>query len=287
MTKEELRKISLIQLEMMDQIHEICQSQNITYFMIAGTLLGAVRHKGFIPWDLDIDIAMPREDYERFREACAVHLKSPCAYLDYRSCRLYRRPHALISRTDTEVVTKHDALNPKLMDQGIYIDIFPLDNAPDDPVLRRKQAQKLLRIGKFKCYRIPYSYSYKRWKRYAHYLVSAALCWISVPAINQYQQKQMQKYNGSANTKYICSMASHYAYSKQCMEREIYGQPVLLEFEGREYYAPAKYKEYLTQLYGDYMQLPPLEKRQANLEAYVSVVFPKEVTEKDHSCSKS
>lgn len=281
MTTEELRKIALVQLDMMDKIHDICRSQNITYFIIAGTLLGAVRHKGFIPWDLDIDIAMPRQDYERFKEACAMHLKEPYVYLDHNNCRVYPRPHALISRTDTNVVTKYDRMNPKLMDLGIYIDIFPLDNAPDNLDLRRKQAQKLLRIRKFKSYRIPYSYSHKKWKRNAHYAVSALLSWIPVRSINQYQQRQMTQY-ADQNTKCICSMASQYAYAKQCMDRGIYGTPVLLEFEGRKYYAPEQYTQYLTQLYGDYMQLPPVEKRNANLEFYASVVLPGEMTEKGY-----
>ena len=76
-------------------------------------------------------------------------------------------------------------------------------------------------------------------------------------------------------------MASQYAYAKQCMPREIYGTPTLLEFEGRKYYAPQQYRQYLTRLYGDYMQLPPPEKRQANLEFFTSVVFPEDTETKD------
>lgn len=280
MTIESLRKIALVQLNIMDEIHRVCESENIRYYMIGGTLLGAVRHKGFIPWDLDIDIGMPREDYERFEKYCRANLRYPYTYLDHNSCRCYPRPHALISRLDTKVTIKHDHLNPKLMELGIYVDVFPLDNAPDDLGLREKQAKTLLRLRKFKAIRIPYSFSYKKWKRYAHYLVSALLSWIPVQKINSLQQKQMKKYQNQ-NTKCICSMASQYAYKKQCMDKEIYGLPILLEFEGRKYYAPAKYKEYLTQLYGDYMQLPPVEKREANLAFFTSVVFPEDMETKE------
>ena len=70
-------------------------------------------------------------------------------------------------------------------------------------------------------------------------------------------------------------MASRYAYAKQCMPREIYGTPISLEFEGRQYYAPSQYIPYLERLYGDYMQLPPLEKRQANLEVFASIEYIK------------
>lgn len=280
MTTEELRKIGHVQLDIMDEIHRICDAEKITYYIIAGTLLGAVRHGGFIPWDLDIDIAMQREDYERFKEVCVKQLEAPYAYLDHENCSLYPRPHALISRTDTQVVVKYDLKNPALMDLGIYVDVFPLDNAPDDITLRKKHAKVLTRIRKFKSYRIPYSYSRKNWKRYAHYLVSFLLSWIPLRMVNRYQQDQMKKYR-SQNSTHICSMASRYAYEKQCMPREVYGTPVLLEFEGRKYYAPEKYTEYLSRLYGNYMELPPAEKRQANLSYYAYVKFPDESLEEE------
>ena len=166
------------------------------------------------------------------------------------------------------------------MDLGIYLDVFPLDAAPDDIRLRNKQAKRLINIRKFKAYRIPYSYACKKWKRVAHYILSGLLSVIPIRTINQIQQNQMKKYQGK-KTECICSMASRYPYAKQCMNRQIYGKPTLLAFEGREYYAPEKYHEYLTQLYGDYMQLPPLEKRQANLEFFTSVDFPKEDVAKE------
>lgn len=272
MTQEELRKVGLIQLEIMDEVHRICEKHGITYYMIAGTLLGAVRHGGFIPWDLDIDIGMPREAYERFKTVCRTELDERYVYLDHTSHPNYFRPHALVARKDTRLHIKYDHVNPKTMDLGVYLDVFPLDNAPDDETLRQKQAQALRRVRKFKEYRLPYSYSFKKWKRYAHYAVSGLLSWVSVEQINVYQQKLMQKYRQS-QTACICSMASQYAYAKQCMPRDIYGTPVLLEFEGRKYYAPEKYTEYLTRLYGDYMQLPPDEKRQANLEVFTSLEF--------------
>lgn len=272
MTQDELKEISLVQLDIMDEVHRICQKRKITYYIIGGTLLGAVRHKGFIPWDVDIDLAMPREDYERFREICAEELGERFYYLDYTQRKNYLPPHALVCKRNTRICMKHDHQNPNPMERGIYLDVFPLDNAPDDPILQRKQATALRRLRRLKNYRLFYSYSNKRWKRYAHYGISALLSWISVTKLNRHQQKLMQKYR-EEQTQYLCSMASGYPYEKQCMPREIYGQPVLLEFEGREYCAPARYEDYLTRLYGDYMTLPPEEKRRANLTVFSSVEF--------------
>lgn len=272
MTQEELRKISLVQLQIMDEVHKICESSRITYYIIGGTLLGAVRHKGFIPWDLDIDIAMPREDYERFRQVCETDLPERYAYLDYRSAPNFMRPPALVADKTTRIHIKYDHLNPKIMDLGIYIDIFPLDNAPDEEALRNKQAQELLRLRKRKNVRIPYSYSCNAWRRRAHYLLSALHFWTNPEKLNRRQQELMQRYR-HRKTECICSMGSQYSYQKQCMPRQIYGTPTLLEFEGRYYFAPEKYTDYLTRLYGDYMQLPPEEKRRANLEIFTSVEF--------------
>lgn len=272
MTQGELRKIGVIQLDILDEVHRICEKNGIRYYMIAGTLLGAVRHKGFIPWDVDIDIAMPRAEYERFAEIARVELKEHYSYVDHNTFGNYMRPHALVVRNDTVIHLKYDGLNPKMYDLGVYIDIFPLDNAPDEEHRREHHARKLKRICWLKDHRILYCYSYKAWRRYIHYTISFLLSWIPLRKLNQYQQKQMQKYRHE-ETKCICSMASQYAYAKQCMPWEIYGTPVLLEFEGRQYYAPEQYKQYLTRLYGDYMQLPPAEKRQANLEVFTSVDF--------------
>lgn len=272
MTTEELRKIGTIQLQIMDEVHRICEKHRIQYYIIGGTLLGAVRHRGFIPWDLDIDLAMTRKEYSRFRAVCQTDLAQAYSYLDLESNWNYPRPHALITAKNTKVHMKYDHLNPKQMQFGIYLDIFPLDNAPDDEDLRKKQAKKLRRIRRLKQWRLPYSYSYKRWKRYAHYAVSALLAWISLPRLNRYQQKVMQQYDGT-ETECLCSMASGYPYEKQCMPKEIYGEPVLLDFEGRKYCAPQDYRQYLTRLYGDYMRLPPEEERRANLEVYASVEF--------------
>ncbi|MBQ6832172.1 MAG: LicD family protein [Oscillospiraceae bacterium] len=262
--------MSVLQLDIMDEVHRMCVKHGITYYIIAGTLLGAVRHKGFIPWDLDIDIAMPRQDYERFKEVALAELPEKYSYLNHENCSNYFRPHALVVRNDTRVHLKYDQANPKMFDLGVYIDIFPLDSAPDNEKLREKQAKKLKRIRQLIERRIPYCYSFKRWRRYIHYAVSFLLSWISVRKLNRYQQKLMKKYS-DGKTACLCSMASQYAYAKQCMPVEIYGTPTLLDFEGRQYYAPEKYTEYLTRLYGDYMQLPPIEKRQANLKAFTSI----------------
>lgn len=272
MTLHELKQVKKVQLEIMDELHRICEKHAITYYLNAGSVLGAVRHNGFIPWDIDIDVAMFRDEYDRFKEVCKSELSERYRYCDYTNVHNFMRPHALLCDTKSKVHMKYDHLNPISEDHGIYVDIFPLDNAPDNEKRRKRQAAKMIRVRKFKKWRLPYSYSLKKWKRIAHYAVSAMLSWVSVDRINDYQQSVMQQYR-DRSTQCVCSMASQYPYSKQCMPRQIYGEPTLLPFEGRTYYAPEHYEEYLSRLYGDYMQLPPEEKRRANLEVYSKIEF--------------
>ncbi len=273
MTQHDLDRIKNTQLQIMDSIHRFCTENDIVYYIIGGTLLGAVRHKGFIPWDIDIDIAMQRQDYEKFKCLWMSRMNEQYRYYDHTMTKNYWRPHAIVFDTNTRIHIKNDSNNKNVDKTGVYIDIFPLDNAPDNEKLRDKQTKKLIKIRKFKAYRIPYSYSKKKIKIFAHRCVSLILSMIaSVPFINRLQQQEMSRYNGS-HTECLCSMASQYSYKKQCMPRDIYGKPVLLMFEGREYYAPEKYVEYLTRIYGNYMELPPIEKRQANLEIYSKIEY--------------
>ena len=270
MTQQDYDQLKLTQLEIMDEIHRICVEHNIQYYIIGGTLLGAVRHQGFIPWDIDIDVAMMRDDYDKFKDICKTELGTTYAYCDYLNKKRFRHPHALVCKKNTEIVFKYDKYNPKYENLGVYVDIFPLDNAPENETLQITQSKRLIKIKKLKHYRIPYSCSYSWLKRMMHFLVSAAMVGLSVRRINHMEQKEMQRYR-DVTTQFVCSMSSQYAYKKQCVKKEVYGIPVLLNFEGRQYYAPSQYISYLSRLYGDYMKLPPVEKRKVFMEKIVSV----------------
>lgn len=268
MKQEEITKLQNVQLELLEEVHRICEKYNIKYYMIAGTLLGAVRHKGFIPWDIDIDIAMYREDYLKFKSVCGKEKSNVFDYFDYTVIKKYNHPHAMVCKKNTEIVFKYDRFNTRHKCHGIHLDIFPLDNAPEKELLKEKQRNKLYRIRRLKQFRVPYTYSKNKWKRRIHYLISDLLIWIPIDKINHYEQKIMQTYNNE-EAEYTCSMASKYEYKKECLLKEIYGEPVLLEFCGKEYYAPQKYKEYLRLIYGEYMKLPPIEEQKAILDVVV------------------
>ncbi len=273
MTIDELRKYQLAQLELMTTVDSLCSELNLTYYIIGGTLLGAVRHGGFIPWDPDIDIAMPRQDYEKLREYFSHNESDRYFYQHYSTEKNHLQGHALIKIKDSHVIfkNKRTRFNPRY--DGIYLDIFPLDNAPLDKKLQKKQMKKLkvikklIRLKTAKIFR-----SNKGLIILAKYMISVLLSPLSFTYLNKKQDYIMQQYNG-ANQKYLVSMASHYSYWKQLMPSEIYGEPTRIKFEGLSLCAPAQISEYLTRIYGDYMTLPPEDKRWIYLDVFKKIEY--------------
>lgn len=270
----DLEKLKKAQVEILDEVHRLCLENDLVYYIIGGTALGAVRHKGFIPWDIDIDVAMPRDDYDKFAKICENNSSSRFAYHDSNNSKNYLYTHARFCIKNTLLFDKYQNLNKRVENIGIYIDIFPLDKAPEDIALQKKQAQKLMNIKKIlslkqaRCYKRDFKNIVL--KRF----VSAMIFWTNTKKIIRRFNKESCRYEKTTST-LLCSMSSHYKYSIQCMPADIYGKPTLVKFEDREYFAPEKLNEYLTRIYGDYMQLPPESKRQSNMEVFSEVIFDK------------
>ena len=133
--QETLRKLQLTELELLQEVDRICRKCNIHYNIIAGTLLGAVRHGGFIPWDDDADVALLRPQYEKFRKACETELDTSKFYFqDHRNTPGYRWGYGKLRRKGTVFLRQNQEHMPYA--QGVFIDIFPLDGVPDNYLLR-------------------------------------------------------------------------------------------------------------------------------------------------------
>ena len=270
MNTEKLLAVQKLQINMMESIHNICVENGIAYYMIAGSALGAIRHKGFIPWDVDIDIAMLRKDYTVFKEVCKNKLPNHLEYYDYESAKNFYPPHALVALKGSRLVNKYEEFNDKLQSYGIFIDVFPLDIAPDDKRLQKKQARRISLLNDIKYYKLrPFTKQDTIIKRIVKKLGTFLLSPVSISYINKIMQAEMQRYDGVDSYNLVCSMASHYSYNKQCMNKELYGKPTLIEFAGHRFYAPERIEDYLTKLYGDYMKLPSKEKQQEMLDYFV------------------
>ena len=280
MTFEEIRKYQLAQLELMKMVDELCSKLNLTYYIIGGTLLGAVRHGGFIPWDPDIDIAMPRKDYEAIRKYFSENESDRYFYQHYSTEKNHLSPHALIKIKDSHVVVKSIYTPYRPRYDGIYLDVFPLDNAPVSQKLQERQTNRIQRLKKIIFFKARYTYPSNSWiKVLAKKCISALLTPWSFYFLNKKMDKTMQKYNGQSS-EYLVSMASHYSYWKQLMPQAVYGKPERINFEGLSLLAPAQTHEYLTRIYKNYMELPPEEQRNAILDVFERIEYSSNDCEK-------
>ncbi len=275
MTDRELEILQKSEVYLMRYLHDFCKQNNIKYYFIGGAVLGSVRHKGFIPWDLDIDLGMPREDYNKFRELAKEKLDPKFEYHDYTNTKNFFPPHALVTIKGSSLVLTRNYLQKNDINE-IFIDIFPLDTAPADEKKQKKQAKKLYSIRLLNAKKIGYVYTKSKLEVLIKKAVLLLLSPLSFKAIGKKREKIMTKYRNE-NSGLICSMGSQYPYTKQLMPVEMYGTPTLLEFEGEKFYGPEKAHEYLTQLYRDYMKLPPEEDRIFSLNYFKDVSVPPEI----------
>lgn len=268
----EAREYQLLQVKVMKRIHDFCVANDIKYYMIGGTLLGAIRHKGFIPWDDDMDIAMMREDYEKFMNLFPKYFTDGSLVAQRpEDIKHYYPGHGRVYIADT-LKSQPGFLHYKDYNNQMFIDLFPLDNVPESLEDRKVQEEKIIvlknKINK-KVYRVFASNSALKVmiKRIMSYLSSLE----TLEALQKQRTSEMIRYNNT-NSGYVCSMASHYSYTKQTMLREIYGEPALYEFEGESFFGPAQWEEYLVKLFGkNYMQLPPVEKRTKPNENFIKI----------------
>ncbi len=247
-----LEKLKKTQIEILDEIVRICKNHNLTYFLISGTLLGAVRHKGFIPWDKDIDIAMPRNDFEKLRQLSETELNSKYFFQDCRTDPSYylsfakvRKNNTLYEESYTEKIDTH---------KGIFIDIFILDNA-------KKQKGLLQHLQGFFFWLFRYIIWVKRVvKTYKPKKPLHLICYIlSLPIPYGFAVGILQKimsYNKNEKSAYFVNLTSRRGYVKQTIKKEKYLPAVQLEFEGKMYDAPCDWDYILTRIYSDYIKIP-------------------------------
>ncbi len=254
-----------MELEILNEVVRVCEANRLRYFLIGGTLLGAVRHKGFIPWDDDVDIAMPRRDYEHFLSLCGEQL-CPKYYVHCSSTDpLYWLPFAKIRKHNTvfdQADTAHlDA--PK----GIYVDVFPLDNAASQANLfQRTQARAVMTLGLVILYRrrLLFLRDLRKettsvrtsLKALLKVLVVFASYVLSMHILSRLQQAAMS-WNRNESASCYVSLGSHYRCFRQAIPKSAYLPATEVEFEGRMFSAPRDWDRILRRIYGDYMELPP------------------------------
>ncbi len=258
---EKLRQLQLIELEMLVEVDRICRKNSICYSLDAGTLLGAVRHKGFIPWDDDLDIMFLHKDYERFFEACKTELDTERFFFqDHRTDEGYRWGYGKIRRLNTEYIKNgQEHLKQKT---GICIDVFDVENLPDE----RGQRKRFL-LYMFCIRKTLYSALGKR--AADKQLLKLWYCFLNlIPLDYVFMLKGYltKKYDDIETERVQCHMWPLKQYPEG-YPRRLFSSFCDLEFEGFQFMAIENYHEYLGHRYGNYMELPPEEQRTGVMEA--------------------
>lgn len=262
-TDVDIRDVQLIQLEILKEFDRIAKKHNIPYQLFAGTLLGAVRHKGFIPWDDDIDVCLLRKDYDRFLEVCASEL-SEQYFLQNKKTDLHSVfQFSKLKKNNTVFENKLDC-NPKTHN-GIYIDIFPLDNVKPDTFLGKLQPMLFNILYAINTSREYHSINTAR-NHFVRFL--RIICYIMVKIIpksilDSITEKVLCQFNDQPTTyvNHLTNRATRKRLAKYIRERDTFYDMIEVEFEGALFPAPANYHEVLKRNFGDYMQLPPDDKQ--------------------------
>ena len=263
MKKIELNEIKILELDILKDLDRVCRENGILYSLTSGTLIGAVRHKGFIPWDDDIDIMMTRENYDKFIKVYPEKGKDIYKLLCHELDKEYY--HQFSKIVDLRTCVKEKKLR-YINNLGIWIDIFPVDSINSKFLKLRLNKinffQKSLKKTKGDLNVSNRNAFIKFIKK--NFFVDKLEFWYN-RTINQVK-KESKKANN--NLKGIL-LSDAPKPEKLLLEKELFNDYIYLKFENENFMAIKEYDKYLTHVYGNYMQIPPIEKRESHyLEAY-------------------
>lgn len=246
-----LKRIQNIQIDILKEVMRICKKYNLRYFLLGGSCLGAIRHKGIIPWDDDVDVGMPRPDYEKFIEIAQSEL--PEYYFLQNAQTEPDFPICFSKIRDSRTTFKEKSVSHLNINHGVYFDIFPLDGLPTSKLFELKYKFYYLNIQK--------AYNIRDYRKG----ISRVVYKIISSFIPDYRKardkmiKLVKKYNYNS----CRTVANHFGAweKKERHPRECFGNGSEGVFEGLTVSLPADPDFYCRQLYGDYMQLPPEDRR--------------------------
>lgn len=247
-----------ILLEMGKAVNQICKDNQIPIYMLGGTMLGAIRHKGFIPWDDDMDFGIPRNHYEKFIEVTETNIPKHLRLFTYKNSKKINYGFVKLVYVNSLVVERGLGENiDSEKNIGISIDIFPLDGVASSPI--RRWFQKLYIFSFLKLYIA--SFSSPQMYKGVYKIISKFLHIFPFERVKSIEhiENHLKKYSNDKSKMY----ANFYGHwrSREIMNKTIFGTPTIYDFEDITLLGPCNYEAYLANLYGDYMQLPPLDHR--------------------------
>ena len=258
LTQEELRKAQLLMLKILKEVHRICEENNIKYFLSDGTLIGAVRHNGFIPWDDDLDIGMLRDEYDKFCAIAPDKLGEEFVFQTTDTDPGYGLQFGKVMLKGT-VWVENGAIDTKRENLGIYIDIFPYDKITSNKLQQKGLVLLYKLINGLILYKKNYYFSKSKVniKNCIKFVLSFFL---SVKLLIKIRMLICTHYKKISKINLVTKYGGNF-YNNQNFY-ESYNQIELCKFEDSYFYIPKDFDIILTKLYGNYMKIPPKEKQQ-------------------------
>lgn len=248
---EKMKRVWACEIDMLEQFISVCKKYGLRYFMAGGSLLGTIRHRGFIPWDDDIDIDMFREDYEKFAKIAPKEFTGKYFFQTTYTDDGYVRPHAQIRNSETTAILAHEKGLP--FNQGIFIDIFPLDSVPQSKIKQHIQATVMFFMMNFLRAGIMVNprFNDNTFKNLAHYIAVPFFKIIDFHTFFKWYEKIAMHYNGNDALR-VGEIS--FDYREKCIwERSWFDETLNKQFEYIQVACPKEFDKILTKTFGDYM----------------------------------
>jgi lipopolysaccharide cholinephosphotransferase len=260
MSEDSMKLLQDHQFAIAAEIRRICHENDIKFFIIAGTLLGAVRHQGFIPWDDDMDIGMLRSEYEKFLACAAEQLPEQFVLQTWHHDAGFGLPMAKVRQVNTRLVERN-SINAR--DQkGIFVDIFPFDEIPPSLLKRKLQNASTFALKRLILAKLSYDVGAAGsvLKKALFGVLVSLTKHVSVRRMIAILEHEMQKYNHSQTGDFV-AIGGSYGYQKEIIQNSWVQELTEVNFEKLSWPCFRQWDAYLEHMYGDYMQLPPIDQR--------------------------
>ena len=253
------KKIWGVQIDLLHEIDRICKNHDIQYFAIGGTLLGAIRHQGFIPWDDDIDIAMLRKDYDKFCDICQSVIKDPYFFQTTYTEEKCHCDFARLCNSNTTGI-RNSLKKMNNVNKGIFIDIFPLDRIPDNNIIKKIYS---FRLNTRTVIATAYSLNVNRnpIAKTINRITNMKIVNFDLKQWDKRTEGLTKKYNNSKTKKIAIAVRTPFPPEKTSWVEESFNEFRMVPFEFFQIPIPIGYDHILSTQYGDYVKFPPVAER--------------------------